>query len=76
MNRLLSSFYPMLQRARFFKFITLFNKAKKAPLDENKILMFTTSRGKLGGNLIAIKKYIENNNIPCKVNAFTSVNIA
>ena len=75
MNRLLSSFYPMLQRARFFKFITLFNKAKKAPLDENKILMFTTSRGKLGGNLIAIKKYIENNNIPCKVNAFTSVNM-
>ena len=39
MNKLLSSFYPMLQRARFFKFISLFNKAKRAPLEENKILM-------------------------------------
>ncbi len=75
MNKLLSSFYPMLQRARFFKFISLFNKAKRAPLEENKILMFTTSRGKLGGNLIAIKNYIENNNIPCKVNAFTSIDM-
>ncbi|MCI9111166.1 MAG: CDP-glycerol--glycerophosphate glycerophosphotransferase [Eubacterium sp.] len=75
MNKLLSSFYPMLQRARFFKFISLFNKAKRAPLEENKILMFTTSRGKLGGNLIAIKNYIENNNIPCKVTAFTSVDM-
>ncbi len=75
MNKLLSSFYPMLQRARFFKFISLFNKAKRAPLEENKILMFTTSRGKLGGNLIAIKNYIENNNIPCKVTTFTSVDM-
>lgn len=75
MNKLLSSFYPMLQRARFFKFISLFNKAKRAPLEENKILMFTTSRGKLGGNLIAIKNYIKNNNIPCKVTAFTSVDM-
>ena len=75
MNKLLSSFYPMLQRARFFKFISLFNKAKRAPLEENKILMFTTSRGKLGGNLIAIKNYIENNNIPCQVTAFTSVDM-
>ena len=75
MNKLLSSFYPMLQRARFFKFISLFNKAKRAPLEENKILMCTTSRGKLGGNLIAIKNYIENNNIPCQVTAFTSVDM-
>ncbi len=75
MNKIVSLFYPYLQKARFIKFIMLFNKAKKYPLDENKILMFTTSRGKLGGNLAAVKKYIENNHIECKVNVFTSLNM-
>lgn len=75
MNKLLSPFYPFLQKARFAKFIMLFNKAKKHPLEENKILMFTTARGKLGGNLAAIKKYIEENEIDCKVNSFTSVDM-
>lgn len=75
MNKLLSFFYPFLQKARFAGFIMLFNRAKRAELDENKILMFTTSRGKLGGNLAAIKKYIEDNKINCKVNAFTSINM-
>lgn len=75
MNKLISPFYPFLQKARFFKFISLFNRAKKNPLDENKVLMFTTSRGKLGGNLSAIKKYIDDNKIKRKVNVFTSVNM-
>ena len=75
MNKILSPFYPFLQRARFFKSIRLFEKAKKNPLEENKILMFTTSRGKLGGNLAAIKKYIDDYKIKCKVNVFTTVNM-
>lgn len=75
MNKLLSHFYPFLQKARFAKFIMLFNKAKNHPVDENKVLMYTTSRGKLGGNLASIKEYIENNKTDCKVTAFTSVNM-
>lgn len=65
----------MLQRARFGKFIALFNWAKKFPFESDKILMFTTSRGKLGGNLIAIKNYIESNDLPYKITAFTSVDM-
>ena len=75
MNKLKSMLYPVLQRARFAKFISLFNGAKKLPLEKDKILMFTTSRGKLGGNLIAIKNYIESNNLPYKIMAFTSVDM-
>ena len=75
MNKLISFLYPTLQRARFAKFITLFNRAKKLPLENDKILMFTTSRGKLGGNLIAIKNYIESNNLPYRITVFTSVDM-
>ena len=75
MNKIISFLYPTLQRARFAKFIALFNKAKKLPLESDKILMFTTSRGKLGGNLIAIKNYIESNDLPYKITAFTSVDM-
>lgn len=75
MNKLLSPLYPALQRARYAKFISYFNNAKKNPLRENKILMFTTSRGKLGGNLLAIKNYIENNKLPFDITVFTSVNM-
>ena len=75
MNKIVSFLYPTLQRARFAKFISLFNSAKKLPLESDKILMFTTSRGKLGGNLIAIKNYIESNDLPYKITAFTSVDM-
>ena len=75
MHKILSFLYPLLQKARFAKFIALFNKAKKLPLESDKILMFTTARGKLGGNLIAIKKYIESNDLPYKITAFTSVDM-
>lgn len=75
MNKLISPLYPALQRARYAKFILYFNSAKKQPLKDNKILMFTTSRGKLGGNLLAIKNYIENNKLPFDVTVFTSVNM-
>ena len=75
MNKLISPLYPLLQRARFAKFIALFNGAKKLPLEEDKILMFTTARGKLGGNLIAIKNYIESNDLPYKITVFTSVDM-
>ena len=75
MNKIISFLYPTLQRARFAKFIALFNKAKKLPLESDKILMFTTSRGRLGGNLIAVKSYIESNDLPYKITAFTSVDM-
>lgn len=75
MNKILSPLYPALQKARFLKFICLFNKAKKQKMIENKIMMFTTSRGKLGGNLSAIKSYIERENLPFNIVAFTSVNM-
>lgn len=75
MNKILSLLYPVLQKARFAKFIMLFESAKKHEMKENKILMFTTSRGKLGGNLSAIKNYIESNNLPFDLTVFTSVNM-
>ena len=75
MNKLFSPLYPLLQRARFSKFILYFNNAKKYPLEKDKILMFTTSRGKLGGNLLAIKEYIEKNRLPYKITVYTSVNM-
>lgn len=67
--------YPALQRLRFSKFILLFNKACKSPMESDKILMFTTSRGRLGGNLTAIKEYIEKNALPYRITAFTSENM-
>lgn len=75
MNKLISPLYPVLQKARYAKFIMLFNKAKKHKMQDNKILMFTTSRGKLGGNLSAIKDYIESNNLPFDLTVFTSLNM-
>lgn len=67
--------YPLLQKLRYAKFISLFNGFKKLPLNDKKILMFTTSRGKLGGNLLAIKNYIEDNKLPFELTVFTSVNM-
>ena len=74
MMNLKSAAYPVLQRARYAKFISLFEKAKSAPMQPNKILMFATSKGRLGGNLLAIKNYIEQNNLPFEITAITSEN--
>lgn len=70
-----SALYPFLQRMRFFKFNIMFNRYKSFPVDEKKVLMFTTSRGKLGGNLLAVKNYIEKNKLNFKITVFTSVNM-
>lgn len=75
MRKLVSVLYPALQRLKYVKFITLYNRFKKEPMVDNKVLMFTTARGKLGGNLLALKNYIENHNLPFEVTAFTSVNM-
>ncbi len=75
MSKLVSVLYPALQRLRYAKFIALYNSFKKLPMRKNKILMFTTSRGRLGGNLLAIKNYIENNGLSYEITAFTSVNM-
>ena len=68
MSKLKSFAYPLLQRARYASFIKSFEKAKKElPMQENKILMYSTSKGKLGGNLLAVKNYIEKNSLPFQI---------
>ena len=59
MSKIKSLLYPALQRARYAGFAAAFEKAKKLPMNSRKILMYSTSKGKLGGNLLAIKNYIE-----------------
>lgn len=68
MSKLKSFAYPLLQRARYASFIKSFEKAKKElPMQENRILMYSTSKGRLGGNLLAVKNYIEKNNLPFQI---------
>lgn len=74
MKNLKSLAYPVLQRSRYAKFIFLFEKSKSAPMQSESVLMFATSKGKLGGNLLAIKNYIEQNNMPFNITAITSEN--
>jgi len=66
--------YPLLQKGRYAKFISLFNKAKQLPLQPGKIVMYVTSKGKLGGNLLAIKNYIENCRLPYEITVYTAEN--
>lgn len=63
MSKIKSALYPVLQRAKYADFISRFEKAKKQPMADNKILMYSTSKGRLGGNLLAIKNYIEKNGL-------------
>lgn len=74
MSKIKSLLYPHLQRARYAGFAAEFEKAKKLPLDEKKILMYSTSKGKLGGNLLAIKNYIEKNGLDFKIKVVTALN--
>ena len=74
MMNIKSAAYPVLQRARYAKFISLFEKAKSAPMQSDAVLMFATSKGRLGGNLLAVKNYIEKNELPFKITAITSEN--
>ncbi len=64
MSKLKSLAYPHLQKMRYASLIKKFNEAKKLPMADNKILMLSTSKGELGGNLLAIKNYIERNSLP------------
>ncbi len=73
MSKIKSLLYPVLQRARYAGFAAKFEKAKKLPMNDKKILMYSSSKGKLGGNLLAIKNYIENNNLDYEIKAVTSV---
>ncbi len=59
---------------RYAGFISRFNKAKSLELKENRILMFSTSKGELGGNLLAIKNYIESNSLDYEIEVVTSLN--
>ena len=63
MGKLKSLAYPHLQKMRYASLVRKFNEAKKLPMKDNKILMLSTKKGKLGGNLLAIKNYIENNSL-------------
>lgn len=73
MSKIKSLLYPVLQRARNAGFAAEFEKAKKLPMNGKKILMYSSSKGKLGGNLLAIKNYIENNGLDYEIKAVTSV---
>lgn len=73
MGALKSFAYPILQRARYAKLISAYEKAKSLPMQENKIFMLSTSKGRLGGNLAAIKNYIEKNSIPFEIEAVTDL---
>lgn len=76
MSKIKSLLYPHLQRARYAGFISKFEKAKRLPLNENGILMYTTSKGRLGGNLLAIKNYIEKNKLGYSIKTVTPENPA
>lgn len=74
MSKIKSFLYPVLQRARYAGFAAEFEKAKKLPMNSRKILMYSTSKGKLGGNLLAIKNYIEINSLDYEIKVVTSLN--
>lgn len=74
MSKIKSLLYPVLQRARYAGFAAEFEKAKKLPMNSRKILMYSTSKGKLGGNLLAIKNYIEKNSLDYEIKVVTSLN--
>ncbi len=71
MSKIKSALYPVLQRAKYADFISKFEKAKKQPMADNKILMYSTSKGRLGGNLLAIKNYIEKNGLDYDITVAT-----
>ena len=73
MSKIKSLLYPALQRARYAGFAAAFEKAKKLPMNSRKILMYSTSKGKLGGNLLAIKNYIEKNELDYEIKVVTSL---
>lgn len=60
---------------RYASLLKKYNEAKKNPLKENKILMLSTSKGKLGGNLLAVKNYIEKNNLNYEIRTVTSLDM-
>ena len=72
MSRIKSLAYPHLQKMRYASLIKKYNSAKKMPMKENGILMLSTSKGKLGGNLLAIKNYIEKNGLDYSIRVITS----
>ena len=60
---------------RYASLIKKYNKAKSSELKENKILMLSTSKGRLGGNLLAIKNYIEDNSLDFEIKVITSLDM-
>ena len=75
MGKLKSFAYPHLQKMRYASLLKKYNDAKKLPMKDNKILMLSTLKGKLGGNLLAIKNYIEENGLDFEIWDITSLNM-
>ena len=73
MGKIKSAIYPHLQRMRYKNLISAFEKGKKQDMIDNQILMLSTSKGSLGGNLGAIKSYIELNLLDYKIITVTCV---
>ena len=72
MSRIKSMAYPHLQKMKYAKLISLFNNESRKPIVKNRILMLSTSKGKLGGNLLAIKNYLDNNAPDYDIRVITS----
>ncbi len=73
MGKIKSALYPHLQKMRYKNLISAFEKWKRYSVINNQILMLSTSKGKLGGNLAAVKSYIEQNGLDYNIVTVTSV---
>lgn len=72
MGKIKSALYPHLQKMRYKNLIFAFEKGNKCNMVDNQILMLCTSKGKLGGNLAAVKSYIEQNGLDYNIITVTS----
>ena len=75
MSKLKSLAYPHLQRLRYASLVKKFDKSKRLPMKDNAVLMLSTSKGRLGGNLLAVREYLEKNKLPFDVSVVTSENM-
>ncbi len=75
MAKIKEMLYPVLQRLRYLPFLIFYKIFCAGGIKDNKVLMFSSVRGKLGGNLLQIKNYIDKNNLPYELAVYTSENM-
>ena len=72
MSKIKEFLYPALQRLRHAGFQLEYRRACSLPMDKKRILMYSSSKGRLGGNLLAVKEYLEKNGAGFTVKAITA----